>query len=99
MPPRNLWGSRVEERAEWCEWQGGTVRVTAESKQPRWTRGHPEGSDPASPALWTGALLLADDPVTRWQEPKFPTDFGEDSCPVGLDQPRWEWRGLNSCLI
>ena len=40
--------------------------------------------------LWTGALLLGDGPVTQWQEPKFPKDFREDSCPPDLEQPRWE---------
>ena len=76
--------------AECCEWQGGTSRVTAESRQPRRTRGHPAGSDPAFPLVDWGALLLGDGPVTQWQEPKFPKDFREDSCPPDLDQPRWE---------
>lgn len=99
MPPLSLQGSRVEE-AERCEWQGGTLRVTAESKQPRWASGDtPAGRDSFPLPCGLGARLLGDGPVTTVAELSSPRTLGKTCCPVGLDQPCWERWELNSCLI
>lgn len=98
MPPPSLWGSWAEGRPKCCEWQGGTGMVTAESKQPRRTRGHPAGSDPAFPLVdWgTSPRRWPRDTVARTQVPKRLPGRQLSSRPRPATLGAGE---LNSCLI